>query len=288
MTLQPWRETGLPLAHRVRVALRTVLFSLLLLNAPAIARAQEVAAPPGVSEPAAVPMFVPGRDTVIMKQVERESSWWDTITSIAGGLMTISILVLTAALVPAALSLRKSHRTVQKTLEKVQGDLAPLLRHAAAIADDVNYISTSVRADVQQVNQTVTAVNRQLLAAVKKAEERMDEFNALLEVAQEEAESAFITTASTLRGISTGAAALAGAEPGQRRGPRRARKRQRDSDLREGMAELRDAIDEDLHEAVEAVGPGIDDSFDEEELADGDNDGRSPADGRREAPRADE
>lgn len=287
MTLHPRRETGLPFAHRVRVALRPVLLALLLLTASGGGRAQEVAAP-AVSEPAAVPMFVPGRDTVIMKQVEPESTWWDTVTSIAGGLMTISILVLTAALVPAALSLRKSHQTVQKTLEKVQGDLAPLLRHAAAIADDVNYISTSVRADVQQVNQTVTAVNRQLLAAAKKAEERMDEFNALLEVAQEEAESAFITTASTLRGISTGAAALAGGEPGRRRGPRRARKHERDRDLREGMAELRDAIDEDLHEAVEAVGPGIDDSFDEEELADGDNDGRSPADGRREAPRADE
>jgi hypothetical protein len=97
----------------------------------------------------------------------------------------------------------------------------------------VNYISTSIRADVQQVNQTVTAVNRRLLEAVKKAEDRMDEFNALLEVAQEEAESAFISTASTLRGISSGAAALAGRK-GSRRGPRRARKRQRDSDLREG------------------------------------------------------
>jgi hypothetical protein len=153
------------------------------------------------------------------------------------------------------------------------------MRHASSIADDVNYITTSIRVDVQQVNQTVTAVNRRLLAAVDQAEDRVNDFNALLEVAQEEAEAAFISTASALRGISSGASALAG-----RRGPRRAR--QSDRELRAKMAELRAAIDEDLHDAVEEVGPALEDSFAEEELTDGDNDGRSAADSGREAPRS--
>jgi hypothetical protein len=45
----------------------------------------------------------------------RDEGWWEQLTSIASGLMTISILVLTAALVPAAWNLRKSHKTMQKT-----------------------------------------------------------------------------------------------------------------------------------------------------------------------------
>jgi hypothetical protein len=43
---------------------------------------------------------------------------------------------------------------------------------------------------------------------VALTEQRLGEFNALLEVVQEEAEGVFIATASTVRGVRTGAAAL--------------------------------------------------------------------------------
>ncbi|HUF66987.1 MAG TPA: DUF948 domain-containing protein [Gemmatimonadaceae bacterium] len=280
MLLRPELSTsGPPLAHRVRVNVRITFVALALLACSSLhaQTAAETLAQPG-AQPASPP-FVAARDTVLMKQVERDPGWFEQVTTIASGLMTISILVLTAALVPAAWNFRKNHQMIRKQLDKIQNDIAPIMRHASAIADDVNYITTSIRVDVQQVNQTVATVNRRLLEAVDKAEDRVNDFNALLEVAQEEAESAFISTASTLRGISSGASALAGP-----RGPRRAR--QRDRELRKRMAELRAAIDEDLQEAVEEVGPALDDSFGEEELTDGDNDGRSAADSGREAPRS--
>jgi hypothetical protein len=72
----------------------------------------------------------------------------------------------------------------------------------------VNYITTSVRADVQQVNATVAAANQRLQQAVAMTEQRLNEFNALLEVVQQEAESMFVATASTVRGVRTGAASL--------------------------------------------------------------------------------
>jgi uncharacterized protein YoxC len=270
--------SGPALAHRVRVNVRIAfLAAALLISAPV--RAQTAAETAQSAPPSASPPFVAARDTVLMKQVERDPGWFEQVTTIAGGLMTISILVLTAALVPAAWNFRKNHKMIREQLDKIQNDIAPIMRHASSIADDVNYITTSIRVDVQQVNQTVTAVNRRLLAAVDQAEDRVNDFNALLEVAQEEAEAAFISTASALRGISSGASALAG-----RRGPRRAR--QSDRELRAKMAELRAAIDEDLHDAVEEVGPALEDSFAEEELTDGDNDGRSAADSGREAPRS--
>lgn len=271
--------SGPALAHRVRVNVRIAFVAAaLLVSGPVRAQtAAETAAQPTAAS--APPPFVAARDTVLMKQVERDPGWFEQVTTIASGLMTISILVLTAALVPAAWNFRKNHKMIREQLDKIQNDIAPIMRHASSIADDVNYITTSIRVDVQQVNQTVTAVNRRLLAAVDQAEDRVNDFNALLEVAQEEAEAAFISTASALRGISSGASALAG-----RRGPRRARNR--DTELRAKMAELRAAIDEDLHDAVEEVGPALEDSFAEEELTDGDNDGRSAADSGREAPRS--
>ena len=143
-------------------------------------------------------------DTVLMKQVESEPGLFDKVTSIASGLMTISILVLTAALVPAAWNFRKSYAKISDLLDRVYGDINPLMRHASSIADNVDYISTSVRVDIQQVSQTVAAANQKLLQAVDLAEIRINQLNALLEVVQEEAESAFVTTASTLRGVRTG------------------------------------------------------------------------------------
>jgi uncharacterized protein YoxC len=147
-------------------------------------------------------------DTVLMRQVGNDRGWFETATAIASGLMSVALLVLTAALVPAAWNFRKSYAKVSDLLDRVYGDVNPLMRHASAIADNVNYITTSVRTDVQQVNATIAAANQRLQQAVALTERRLNEFNALLEVVQHEAESMFVATASTVRGVRTGAAAL--------------------------------------------------------------------------------
>jgi len=143
-------------------------------------------------------------DTIYTKQIVAEPGLWDKITGIASGVMTITVIVLTVALVPAAWNFRKSYKKISDMLDKVYGDVNPLMRHASAIADNVDYISTAMRVDVQQVSQTVAAVNQRLQQAVGAAEERINQLNALLDVVQEEAESAFVTTASTIRGVQTG------------------------------------------------------------------------------------
>src|SRR6267143_2570735 len=143
-------------------------------------------------------------DTIYTKQVVAEPGLWEKITSVASGVMTITVIILTAALVPAAWNFRKSYKKVSDMLDKIYGDVNPLMRHASAIADNVDYISTAIRVDIQQVSQTVAAVNQRLQLAAGAAEDRINQLNALLEVVQEEAESAFVTTASTIRGVQTG------------------------------------------------------------------------------------
>ena len=143
-------------------------------------------------------------DTIYTKQIAAEPSWFDKVTSAASAIMTITIIVLSGALIPAAWNFRKSYKKVSEMLDKIYGDVNPLMRHASAIADNVDYISTAIRVDVQQVSQTVAAVNQRLQQAVAAAEDRINQLNALLEVVQEEAESVFVTTASTVRGVRTG------------------------------------------------------------------------------------
>jgi len=144
------------------------------------------------------------QDTIYTKQIVAEPGLWSKVTSVASGVMTITVIILTVALVPAAWNFRKSYKKVSDMLDKIYGDINPLMRHASAIADNVDYISTAIRVDIQQVSQTVAAVNQRLQQAAGAAEDRINQLNALLEVVQEEAESAFVTTASTIRGVQTG------------------------------------------------------------------------------------
>ncbi len=120
------------------------------------------------------------QDTIYTKQIVAEPGLWSKVTSVASGVMTITVIILTVALVPAAWNFRKSYKKVSDMLDKIYGDINPLMRHASAIADNVDYISTAIRVDIQQVSQTVAAVNQRLQQA------------------------AFVTTASTIRGVQTG------------------------------------------------------------------------------------
>jgi uncharacterized protein YoxC len=143
-------------------------------------------------------------DTIVTKQVTVEPGLFQKITTFASGIASIALMILTIALVPAAWNFRKSYAKISELMDRIYGDINPIMRHASTIADNVNYITTAVRVDVQKLSQTVASANQRLMSSVDLAEERIKDLNALLAVVQEEAESAFITTASTVRGVRTG------------------------------------------------------------------------------------
>lgn len=153
-------------------------------------------------------------DTVFTKQVASVPSTFDRITGIASGLLTIAFLVFVAAAVPAAWNFRKSYRRINQLLERIYGDINPIMRHASSVADNINYITTSIRTDVQQINATIATANERLQQAVIVTERRLGDFNALLQVVQEEAEQMFVSTASAMRGVRTSASALSEAGDG--------------------------------------------------------------------------
>src|SRR3977135_4432692 len=121
-------------------------------------------------------------DTIFTKQLVAEPGLWAKITSVASGVMTITVIILTVALVPAAWNFRKSYKKVSDMLDKVYGDINPLMRHASAIADNADYHPTATRVDKQEVGQAVAAVNQRLQQAASAAEDRINQLNALLEV----------------------------------------------------------------------------------------------------------
>jgi len=173
-------------------------------------------------------------DTVFTKQIATAPNVFDRITGIASGLLTIAILIFVAAAVPAAWNFRKSYHKANQLVERLSTDLTPILRHANTVADNINYITTSIRHDVQQINATIASANERLQEAVAVTERRLGDFNALLEVVQQEAESMFVSTASAVRGVRTSASALSEAGTG----PKFARQDEEDMDQLELASEI--------------------------------------------------
>lgn len=130
--------------------------------------------------------------------------WVDLMTSIASIVIALVLIVIAISLVPAAWNSRKLYRRINKAIEEVTVRSDPLFVHARSVADNLDYISTAVRADAERLQVTVADAQARLIRAADLAEQRINQFNALLEVVQDEAEGLFIDTASTLRGVQAG------------------------------------------------------------------------------------
>ncbi len=131
------------------------------------------------------------------------------ISTIAGMLLKVLALLFIVGLLPAMwLIYRRSSRKVGAMVQRAQVDLAPLISQLTAIADNVNHITRTVRGEVDKVGETIDDGNARVREAIELTERRLQEFNALLEVVQEEAEDLFVSSASAVRAVRSGAAAF--------------------------------------------------------------------------------
>jgi len=151
-------------------------------------------------------------DTIYVQAAPNPQGWFQKAIGIAGAVTTLTLMVMAVALVPAAWNFRKTYKKTNAILDKIQADVMPLIKHAHSIADNMDYISTAVRADVAMIQRTLNTANERLEKVVGVTERRINEFNALLDVAQDEAEGLFVSTAATVRGVKTGASRLVGGD----------------------------------------------------------------------------
>jgi uncharacterized protein YoxC len=148
------------------------------------------------------------RDTLIMKQVVPERGLLDQVVAICTVITTVALTVFSVFAVPAAYRFRGTYKKADKLLDKIQGDIEPITRHIHTISEDVAHVTRVIRADVDKVTKTINKANDRLQSTVNETEQRLNEFNALLAVVQDEAEQVFVSTASAVRGVRTGAAAF--------------------------------------------------------------------------------
>jgi hypothetical protein len=138
-----------------------------------------------------------------------------TPIQLAAEVSTVVIAVVSVLLLVVALALVLQ---VKKLLGSLQQHVQPVTDRVRVAAENVEYISAVVREDVHRVRTSVSGLSDRLKEASDRMEERVEEFNALMDVVQDEAESVLLDTAAVVRGVRAGARtmgeAVAGATPG--------------------------------------------------------------------------
>lgn len=124
----------------------------------------------------------------------------------------VSIIVVAAAVVVLAvlgsLVLLRINGAVKEMRLGVRQNLGPVSDRARSISANVEFITQALRTDVERLNASVKGLTDRLQLASERMEERIEEFNALMEVVQTEAEDLFLDTASTVRGVRAGARSI--------------------------------------------------------------------------------
>jgi hypothetical protein len=148
---------------------------------------------------------LPRGDTVV---VVAARDGLETAAAISIIVVGAFFLLLIPLLLLVFLQVRKVNQTVRDLGERGLRRADPLLTSGKGIADNLEFVSAAVRTDVERLSALVKSLSERLENASAGVEQRVVEFNALMEVVQAEAADIFIGTASTVRGMQAGARAL--------------------------------------------------------------------------------
>ena len=125
-----------------------------------------------------------------------------TPIQVAAEVSTVVIAVVAVLLLVVALALVLQ---VKKLIGSLQQHIQPVADRARVAAENVEYVSAVVREDVQKVRASVSGLSDRLKEASERMEERVGEFNSLMDVVQDEAEAVLLDTAAVVRGVRAGA-----------------------------------------------------------------------------------
>jgi len=128
--------------------------------------------------------------------------------SVSSIILTIVVLGAVIALFSVLIQLRSLTRSVAEVAGRLERDAGPVLESAKNVAENVDFITTAVRTDIQKLNASVTRLNDRLKEASERMEERIQDFTALVEVLQSEAEDLALDTAAVVRGVRAGSRSL--------------------------------------------------------------------------------
>lgn len=117
----------------------------------------------------------------------------------------ISVVVLAVISVLLLLAMLVTFNQIRKTLSEFQNEIKPITDRIRMAAENVEHISTVVREEVQKVHSSLTGLSGRLQESSQRMEDKIGEFNDLVDMIQNEAKSVFLNTAAAVQGVRAGA-----------------------------------------------------------------------------------
>jgi len=164
----------------------------------------------------------PGADTLVVVQ---SRDIVDVVIALAAASVAATFVALLATIVLFLAQAWKAARSLEAARKKVSLD--PAVASLRRTAENLEAISQTARTESSRLSGSVGKLSERVQQASDRMEERIEEFNALLEVVQGEAENAFVDSAARARGIQAGLSHLTGehrrgiSDSGPSRGPDR-------------------------------------------------------------------
>ena len=131
--------------------------------------------------------------------------------------LSLGTIISIAALLPR---LSNGMRHLEVMAYEFEKKAFPVIEQSQQLLDQVGAVTTSLVDDVERIDRTVIRATTSVESMVELAEDRVSEINALLEVAVEEAEETFFSTAAIMRALRLGGRARK-----RRKAPRAERRR---------------------------------------------------------------
>ncbi len=133
-----------------------------------------------------------------------------TAEAVSTIVLTIALLAVLVVLVLLLLQARRVASSLGEMARHLEAEAGPVMDRARSVAENVDFIATAVRTDIQKVSDSVSRLNDRLVQASNQMEERVQDFNALVEVLQDEAEGIALDAAAAVRGVRAGSRTLSG------------------------------------------------------------------------------
>ncbi|MCL7958587.1 MAG: hypothetical protein M8861_00195 [marine benthic group bacterium] len=131
--------------------------------------------------------------------------------------LSLGAIISMAALLPR---LSRGMSQLEVMADEFEKKAFPVIEQSQQLLDQVGAVTTSLVDDVERIDRTVIRATTSVESMVELAEDRVSEINALLEVAVEEAEETFFSTAAIMRALRLGGRARK-----RRKAPRAERRR---------------------------------------------------------------
>lgn len=188
-----------------------------------------------------------------------ERSWVDTMASAAQSLVSVLVLVMLVMGVLLLYALRRSIDELTKLIRSAYEPMRVAVTEARDAAGELRTLVRGLQGPVEAAGATVEEVAARVRDAVDVAHDRLARLDALVGVAQDEAEGVVVRAASLVRGVRAGGRAVGRSLGLTRRGGRRHVRDDRD---------VEDETDDEVEEEealIAAADAGAGDEADEDE-----------------------